>query len=367
MRRVIAQAIKEWCEFKRDRLALALAFVLPVLSLFLFGYGIRLESRSIPLVVQDLDNSQLSHDYLEGLYGTDRFVRVNDSVTASTHAIDAGAAKLLVTIPQGFAARVKEGQPTSLQVLVDGTDIANSQVIFNMIKAVNSNFLRGLAAGQRTQIVVPDLEVKFNPARQEALFIVPAVYGVVLWMFPALLGAVAASREKEQETIIHVYSSRLTALEFILGKAALYFLVAMLQAVLVIGLGWFWFHIGIRGDPTPFLVATPLYVLVSVLFGIMLGTYANSQTVAVQATSTLGFFPCLLLSGFVYPIDNIPFPLSLFSLIVPARYYIELCRDAFIRGTGWAAVWTEIIALVTFVVVLAALSWFGTRKMQLKD
>lgn len=127
------------------------------------------------------------------------------------------------------------------------------------------------------------------------------------------------------------------------------------------------FNVWPVGDPTPLLVSTPLYVMVSVLFGLMLGTYASNQTTAVQATSSIGFFPCLLLSGFVYPISNIPFPLSLFSIIVPARYFIELTRDSFVRGTGWSAVWYVPLVLLGFCVVLLGLSWLALRRMQVKD
>jgi ABC-2 type transport system permease protein len=154
---------------------------------------------------------------------------------------------------------------------------------------------------------------------------------------------------------------------FLLGKALVYFAVGMCLAVMVMVIGAMLFHIGPVGDPSPLLVATPLYVLSSVLFGLMIGTFSNSQTVAVQATSTAGFFPCLLLSGVVYPIYNIPFPLSLFSLIVPARYFIELTRDSYVRGAGWPAVWPVPLTLIVFIAAFIFLSWLGLRRMQLKD
>src|SRR5262249_47306098 len=136
---------------------------------------------------------------------------------------------------------------------------------------------------------------------------------------------------------------------------------------LVITFGAIVFGVHPQGDPTPLLVATPLYVLTSVLFGLMLGTYASSQTVAVQATSSMGFFSWFLLSWFVFPISNIPFPLSLFSFLVPARYYVELSRDVFVRGTGWLAVWYVPIVLIAFCAGQLFLSWLAMRRMQLKD
>jgi ABC-2 type transport system permease protein len=366
------QAIKEWQEFQRDRFSLALAFLLPLLSLLLFGYGIRLESKNIPIVVKDHDNTSISREFVERLYATNMFVPAPaNEAMAPADAIDRGMAKAALVIPKNFAAQIYRGKTSPVQVMIDGTDIANTQVVYNTIEAANLYFLAMLKKSAKPratlQMVSPHLRLWFNPGRRETLFIVPGALGVILWMFPALLTAVAASREKEEETIVRVYAANPNPLSFLLGKATVYFLAAVCMAILVIVASAWLFDIGPVGDPSPLLVATPLYVLTSVLFGLCLGTHSSSQTVAVQATSTLGFFPCLLLSGFVYPVSNIPFPLSLFSVIVPASYFIELTRDAFVRGTGWPAVWAVPLILLGFSCILLAGSWLGVRRMQVKD
>ncbi len=369
---IIVQALKEWQEFRRDKLSLALAFILPIFSLLLFGYGIRLESKSIPIVVEDHDNSSLSREYVARLYATNMFVPAPRSDEKSmTYDIQRGAAKMAFEIPDGFAKRIFRGENTDLKVMLDGTDIANVQVLSNIVEAVNLHFLAMLKKMRQPDgelaPVHPELRLWFNPARLEKLFIVPGALAVVLWMYPALLSAVAASREKEQETIIRVYATRPNAAGFLLGKAVPYFVISILMAALVIAFAAIVFGSVPIGDPTPLLVTTPIYVMTSVLFGLCLGTYANSQTIAVQATSSIGFFPCLLLSGFVYPIANIPFPLSLVSVIVPARYFVILSRDAFVRGAGWDAVWFVPLILSLFCVVFFVLSWLVLRPMQLKD
>ncbi len=374
MKRVWAQAAKEWQEFRRDRLSLALAFLLPLFSLLLFGYGIRLESKNIPIVVQDNDQTSFSREYVERLYATNILSRANITGAKSPRdAIDRGLAKVAITIPEGFTQKVLRRQTSTLDVLIDGTDIANTQIVSNSIEAANIYFVAMLKASKTAgdpndlKVVAPQLRVWYNPGRLEPLFIVPGAIGIILWMYPALLAAVAASREKEQETIIRVYSSSIRPIEFILGKALVYFVVGMLMALLVITLGWILFAVKVIGDPTPLLVSIPIYILAAVLFGLMLGTFANSQTVAVQATSTAGFFPCLLLSGFVYPIYNIPVPLNFLTLIVPARYFIQLTRDAFVRGMGWPAVWYVPLILIVFCLAYLAFTWLSMRRMQLKD
>ncbi|MBU6452255.1 MAG: ABC transporter permease [Cyanobacteria bacterium REEB67] len=372
LNQVIAQASKEWSEFKRDKLSMALAFLLPLFSLILFGYGIRLESSSIPMFVEDHDNTYLSREYIARLYATNIIVPTKATQAKSPRdAIDRGLAKMSLIIPHGFSAAIFQQKSAPLRVLVDGTDIANTQIVSNTVQAANLYFIARLVKSRLPEVSVemvkPQLRIWFNPGRAEPLFIVPGAFGIILWMYPALLAAVAASREKEQDTIIRVYASKVAPMAFLLGKALIYFIVGMALALMVMVVGALLFQIHPIGDPTPLLVATPLYVLTSVLFGLMLGTYSNSQTTAVQATSTAGFFPCLLLSGFVYPIDNIPFPLSLFSIIVPARYFILLTRDAYVRAAGWPAIWQVPLALCAFIVVILFLTWLGLRRMQLKD
>lgn len=372
--RILVQALKEWQEFQRDRFSLALAFLLPLFSLLLFGYGIRLESKNIAMVVQDNDQTSFSREYINRLYATNILVRADAKQAKSPRdAIDRGLAKVAIIVPAGFTEHVFRKEQSSLEVLIDGTDIANTQIVLNSIKAANIYFVAAVKAAKTAaptsniRVVSPQLRVWFNPGRLEPLFIVPGAIGIILWMYPALLSAVAASREKEQETIIRVYASTISPLEFLLGKALVYFSVGMLLSLLVIALGWILFAVKITSDPTPLLVSLPLYVFAAVLFGLMLGTLSSSQTVAVQATSTAGFFPCLLLSGFVYPIYNIPFPLNLFTFLVPARFFIELCRDVFVRGSGWAAVWSVPLILIVFCLVYLCCSWFSLRNMQLKD
>jgi len=370
VRKILAEARKEWTSFRRDRLALALAFLLPIFSLLLFGFGIRLESKQIKVAVQDLDQSPLSREYIARLWATNILcpASTSDPKTTPIEQIDRGTAKVGVIIPEGFEKRILALESSPLQVVIDGTDISNCQIVHNTVDGANAYFLQMLAKPfhQNHRPIVPDVRIWFNPGRKESLFIVPGAFGVILWMYPALLAAVGASREKEQNTILGAYASHMSALEFLLGKSLIYIAAGTIMSLVVIISAWIIFDVRPVGDIGPIFVGAPLYIITSVLFGLMLGTYASSQTTAVQATSSLGFFPCLLLSGFVYPINNIPFPLSLFSIIVPARYFIEMSRETFVRGIGWPAVWPDAFALVIFVSVLGAATWWKERRMQLR-
>lgn len=359
MKRILAQCFKELAQFRRDRLTVALAILLPLATLFIFGYAIRLETKNIPIVVQDLDVSPLSRSYVEQLFATNQFQPTQWSGENPEAALDRGIARAAVIIPPDFSRQIQTNQPSTVQVLVDGTDANNARLVQNSVKATTFAFLRSSGLQRRRANIVARTRLWFNPGRKESLYIVPGVYGVILWIYPSLLAAIAMVREKERGTIVQVYASSLSAAELLLGKGLSYFMVGIAEALVIISLGSLLFRIGFAGDPTPFLVGTLIFLATSVMFGLFIGVRATNQNAAVQAVATIGFLTALLLSGFIYPLNNIPFPLSLISNIIPARYYIELSRDAFVRGTGWPDVWH----LCVIVLLLGLLLFNAARRM----
>jgi ABC-2 type transport system permease protein len=366
MLRILSQCTKELAQFRRDRLTLALAFVLPLLTLLIFGFAIRLEAKDIPLVVQDFDRSPLSQRYTERLFSTNQFTPVSWTGDAE-QALDRSLAKAVVIVPPDFSRRIAADKVSDVQVLVDGTDANNARVIKNSIKATTQSFLQAEKLIPETSPIATHTRIWFNPGRQESLYIVPGVYAVVLWIFPSLLAAIAMVREKEKGTILQVYASDLSAEELILGKVLAYEIVGLGMAIVIIGLGTVIFQLRFAGDPTPLLLGTPLYVGSSVMFGTMLGARASNQNAAVQGVSLVGFLTALLLSGFIYPLSNIPFPLSLVSNIIPARYFILITRDAYVRGVGWSGVWFSVVMILGLGLLLFNVARKSISRMQLGD
>jgi ABC-2 type transport system permease protein len=366
MKRILSQCSKELSQFRRDRLTLALAFILPMMTLLIFGFAIRLEAKDIPLLVQDLDRSVLSRQYSDRLFATNLFTPVTWQGNPET-ALDRSIARAVIVIPPDFSREVKANKPVEIQAIVDGTDANNARVIRNGIKATTQSFLQSENLMPETAPITTATRLWFNPGRKESLYIVPGVYAVVLWIFPSLLSAIAMVREKEKGTILQVYASDLSASELILGKSLAYLVVGIGMATGVMGLGSLIFHLGFAGDPTPLLLGTLLYLWSSVMFGLMLGARTGNQNSAVQGVSLVGFLTALLLSGFIYPLSNIPFPLSLVSNIVPARYFIEITRDAFVRGIGWSGVWSNVIIIFLLGMVLFTVARKTLSRMQLGD
>lgn len=338
MKRILSQAKKELAQFSRDRLTVALALILPLGMLLIYGYAIRLETKNIPLSIQDFDNSPLSRTYVERLFATNQFIPTPLSGSSPLSSLDRGTAKATVVIPPTFARDVTEGGST-VQILIDGTDVNNARVIQNSIRGVTNFFIQSLPSTTRPEGIFAKVRIWFNPGRQESLYIVPGIFGVVLWVFPSMLAAISVVREKEQGTIVQVYASALSSTEWLLGKGLAYWLVAIAEAVIVMVVSVILFDLRLQTGAIPLLLGTGVYLAAAVSFGLFVGTQSGNQNGAVQGTAIAGFLTSFLLSGFIYRLENIPFPLSLISNIIPARYYILLTRDAFVRGAGWSSIW----------------------------
>ena len=367
MQRIFAQCKKELAQFRRDRLTLALAFLLPTITLLIYGFVLRLQSDSIPLIVQDFNRTSLSSSYVERLYATNRFVPVQWSGQDPANAIDRGIAKVAVILPPEFSRVIKAGRTAEVQVLIDATDVNNARAIENNIQNVTNFFISEQQLAPSTNTITAQIRLWFNPGRLESLYFVPGVYGVVLWIYPSLLTAIAMVREKERGTILQAYASSITASEFLLGKGLAYLLIAICEAFVVIVIASVVFQVGLVSNPITLILGTLLFLINSVLFGLLLGVTSSDQNSAVQGVTLIGFITSLLLSGFIYPLNNIPFPISILPHFVPPRYYIDITRDAFVRGIGWSGVWFDLLMLAIFGLLLFNASRQAIKQMQLPD
>jgi ABC-2 type transport system permease protein len=233
---------------------------------------------------------------------------------------------------------------------------------------VSQSFLQAVTeAGQTSWGVLTQVRIWFNPGRAESLFIVPGAYGVILALFPPLLIAIALVREKEQGTILQLYATSMSALELLLGKSLAYLLVGLAEAVVLMGVGFVLFGVRFAGDPTPLLVGTPIFLMAGVQLGLIIAIFTTTQSSAVQGIGTVKVLTAFLLAGFLFPLNTVPFPFSIVSYLVPVRYYIELCRDAFVRGAGWVGTGHLIAIMALLGAVEFWIAWFGMRRMQLSD
>lgn len=381
-KRIYAQCTKELTQLRRDHFSVVLVFLMPLLTVLLYGFAVRLVIKEVPLVVQDFDQSPLSRAYIERVVATNRFKleslplppsdRTQDfsywsSSDPTLNALDHGIAKVALVIPPDFSRRIKTDKTSTVQVLVDGTDVNNTRVIETSIRATSNFFVSKASLQPGIPRVAAQVRLWFNPGVKEYHYIVPGAYALVLWVYPAILAALSMAREKEDGTIIQVYASRLSATELLLGKGIAYFLVAIGQTLFIMNVGSLLFELPLVGDPIPLLIGTPVFLMSSVMFGLLLGIRANTRIAAFQGVTILGYLTTSFLSGIYHPLRNIPFPLSLVSNVLPARYYIELTRDAFVRGTGWAGVWPVHLVLTLLGLLLFTAALRALRQMQMAE
>ncbi len=366
MKRIWAQATKEIMQFKRDKLTVALAYFLPLLAMILYGYAIRLKSDDISIAIRNYDTGALSREYIADIVASQQLVLVKWRGKDVYGPLDLGIAKATVTIPPEFSRKIKAGLTTQVQMIIDATDVNNARVIQNALLSINDYFLRSQGLSENRSAIATNLRIWFNPGAKESLYIAPGGLAVFLWIFPCLLSTLAMSREKEQGTILLLYASSLTSVELIAGKALAYLLIAITQAIFLISVSTLLFGLSFVGSWTAFVLATLLYLICSSCFGLTAGTRANTQSAAVQIVSTVGFSATLLLSGFMYPLRNVEYPLNIISNILPPRYAIPAFRNFFVRGSDFFSQTYLLAGLLILAIVLFLIPTLAMRRMQIK-
>jgi ABC-2 type transport system permease protein len=369
MKRIIAQARKELTQVFRDRLTVALALVLPLILLVLYGKAISFSVTNVPVVVEDYDQSPRSREYVELIAGslTFQIVSLPEGMTTG-EGLTGEKIRAAVIIPEHFERDLARGRHTEVQWLLDATDTNTANILRGNAAALTQAFALQIGGGAEPgkQAIVAETRLWFNPGRETDKYIGPGVIAVVLALFPPLLVALAMSRETEQKTILQVYVSSISAGEYILGKTLAFFMIALAEWVLVTAVGMVLFGLRFAGDPTPFLVGTVLYLLCNVAFGTMAGSAIPDQASTIQAVAMVCFMLSFLLSGLMFPLSNIPAGIRWISAAVPARYFIEITRDAFVRGGSWAGVWQGEIALAVLGSLFLFVAWMKMRKMQVE-
>lgn len=367
-KRILAQIGKELRQLGRDRLTLVLALGLPLALLLLFGFAVSLEVNNINLAIQDLAQTPTSREYIATFKRTNQFNIVAQGPTVNVlPLLDRGQVAAGLIIPPEFDRDLRRrGRLASVQVLVDGTDANTANIVRGYARATTNAFVENLQAGGNPPAVNAQARLWYNPGLENLRYIGPGAVAIALTLFPPLLAGLATVKEQEQGTIVQVYASSFTGVEYLLGKAAAYWLVGMAEVLLVNLAAWTIFGLWFAGDPTPLILSSGLYIACGVFWGIFLGSSAKSQSTVIQAVTFTAFLLSLLMSGFIYPVANIPIPLRWLANFVPARYYILLTRDAFARGIGWSGVWSAVLALGLLAACFCFFAWRKLRRMQIE-
>jgi ABC-2 type transport system permease protein len=367
MRRILAQTRKELTQIVRDWRTLLLALILPLVLLILMGTALTLTVSNLPIIVQDLDGSPASQQFIDAFRASLTFHIVSWPVDRKPEeALRSSTGRAALIIPARFGRDLARGIASPVQMLVDASDANTAKLVSGYASQITQAHNKRYAGSSRPEPVQATIRLWFNPGRSSKKFYGPGVFVLGMSMFPPLLASLAMAKEGEQKTILQVYVSSISAHEFLLGKIFAFMAVALAECGLMLILLFTYFGLSLTGDPTPFIVATFLYTFCVASFGTMVGAAIPNQAAAMQAVALGGFLLVFLLSGLIFPVENIPAGLRWFSNFIWGRYYIEIVRDALLQGGGWPATWFKALIIALIGTVFYGLAWRNMRRMQLK-
>jgi len=355
---------KEFIQMRRDRATLRMLLGIPVVQLLLFGYAISLDVRNLPTAVYDESRTPQSRELIQRFQATDNFdiTRHVESYDAAIRLVDSGRARAAVVIPESFARDIKAGRPTALQVLVDATDptasqnaIAAAQLVGQRRSLEEVQRRLGVALGDGAVPVEVRVRPLYNPALKTSLFIVPGIIGVLLSNMLIIITAIAVVREREGGTLEQLIVTPLTRTEIMLGKIAPYVLVGFVQMTAVLILGAVLFGVPVRGSLIEVYAMSFVFIVASLGLGLFVSTLARTQAQAIQA-SFFFLLPNILLSGFMFPREAMPWFAKALGLLVPLTYFLQVLRGIILKGVGVEVLWPQAIMLVVFSVLFFTFS-----------
>ncbi len=365
--RIFAVARKETRQIVRDSRSLYLALGIPVLFLVLFGYALSLDVDDIPMVVWDQQRSPESRELVDRMTssGYFRLVRYTDAYPDIIKPIDSNTVSVGIVIPHDFSSRLKQGRPTFIQAIVDGSDStrASLSIVYleTMVATFEADFQNDSLSRQAVSSrVVPPLEPKirllYNPELQSRNNIIPGLIAIIMMVIAALLTSLTVVRERETGTMEQLISTPIKSQELILGKLIPYFVLGYMDLVIVYIMGRYVFGVPFRGSLLLMFSISGIFLVGALSLGFLISVIASNQFFATQLALLGTFLPAFLLSGFVFPISNMPEVLQAITYIVPARHLIPVLRAIFLKGAGLEAFILPTVMLVVFAFIVTALA-----------
>jgi ABC-2 type transport system permease protein len=366
--------VKELRHIIRDPRTLAILLFLPIFLLVVFGYAISLDVKTIGLAVYDADRSALSREFVEDFTRSRYFTlkAVLNSADEADALIFSEKAQVALVIPPDFSKHILKKEIAPVQVIVDGsnptvgsTAVSYTEMIVADWSAKAAYFTPDTGGVNRRALPVEALpRIWFNPELSSARFLVPGLVSFILMVSAVISTSLSIVREKERGTIEQLIVSPVRSLELLIGKTVPYFFIALFNAACVLIASYVFFGIQIRGSYLVFFIVTVVFLLGCLGLGILISTFIDTQQNAFMATVFLTVLPSYILSGFIFPIRNMPIIVQAFSYIVPNRYFLAALRSIMIRGVGIESFLGEFIALCVFDTVVIAASMFRLRRLK---
>jgi drug efflux transport system permease protein len=367
MKRLAHIIRKEFLELRQDPRLFGIVIIAPIIQLTMLGYAATTDVRNVPLVVVDQDASSESRELVSRFEESPSFEVVDalSSTDEVDHYLNTGRAWMALDIPEGYGERIRAGRPTTVQVLADGTDANSTNVALGYAGALVATYARELALqwGQSSvPLVTADVRVWFNPELESKDFMIPGILALLLLVVTTNLSSMSIVREKELGTLEQLNVTPIARWELIVGKLLPYAFIGMIDVVLVVFVALAWFEVPLRGSFLLLVVMSAVYLLTTLGLGLFVSTISATQQQAMMTASFFFLIPMVFLSGFVFPIENMPAVIQPVTYLIPLRYFLVILRGIFLKGVGLEILWPEALALVAWGVGILVLATLRSSK-----
>ncbi|MGB4913926.1 MAG: ABC transporter permease [Candidatus Dechloromonas phosphoritropha] len=357
---------KEFLQIVRDPSSIAIAFLMPIFLLILFGYGVSLDADNVPIALVAEAPSQDSADFMAALQGSHYFApREMSSMPEAELALREGAVRGIIRLRGDFSRDLRQPDAALVQVIVDGTDANTARLVEGYVEGAWSSWLAAYAAGQGQELKMPiDLKPRiwFNSELRSRNYLVPGLVAIIMTLIGALLTALVMAREWERGTMEALMVTPASMTEVLLGKLAAYFVLGTGGMLLSVAMAVWLFEVPLRGSFWLLWACSSLFLLAALGMGLTISTLARSQFVAGQIAIITTFLPAFLLSGFLFDIGSMPPVVQAITHIVVARYFVAIVQTLFLAGNVWSVILPNALALAIMVVIFLGITWRKSRK-----
>jgi ABC-2 type transport system permease protein len=364
---------KEFLELRMNPRLFGIVVVAPVIQLTMLGYAATTDVRNVPVVIADGDRTMRSRELISRFEGSPNFAIVATVTTVAEIEpfLERGTAWLAVSIPNSYADQLQAGEPVTVQVVADGTDSNSTTVALGYATSLVGGYVQDLAAasalarpGTRAPSSPTDARIRvwFNPQLESRYFMIPGVLALILLVVTANLASMAIVRERELGTLEQLNVTPLRRWELIVGKLLPYGVIALVDVLLVVAVAVFWFEVPLRGSLTLLFAMSLIYVLCTLALGLFISTISDNQQQAMMTATFFFLVPMIYLSGFIFPIENMPRVIQPFTYLIPLRYFLVIVRGIFLKGIGLEVLWPQAVALAAWGAGMLTLAVLRSRK-----
>ncbi len=375
IKRILPVMKKEFLHIVRDARSLFIIIIIPVILLVLYAYAVTFDIRMIDMGLVDYDNSKLSREIAQKFSASGYFEirrECMNNMEKCIKALRVNKIKMILVIPDGFSTNIKRNKKVKIQVLCDGSDTNTVSVGLGYAATILHNIsknillLRVKSRGFNPKIipaVEPVPRIWYNPELKSVNNIVPGLSAIIMMLIAALLTSLTIVREKDNNTFEQLASTPLKSFEIMLGKIIPYIVLCLIDVAIIFIVGILWFKVPFKGNYLTLFVFSVLFLFCSLGMGLLISSAATNQQIAVIGTAFSTLLPSILLSGFVFPINSMPFIIQTITYIVPARHFITALRTIFLKAdTGIMTLWSEALFLFIFSVIFIGLAVKNFRK-----